>query len=100
MSNKSLGDREFEIVLAAFQEMTFAEGHDIIRQGAEGDLFYVVSSGTCDIFVNGSLVSQVGPGQSFGELALLYDAPRAATVRASSPCTCWALDRVRKKISY
>ena len=80
------------------------QGDVIIRQGDNGDFFYVVDAGSCEIFVDGvgkvrsspSLVLQqhhqpntvslspqvldVGPGGSFGELALMYNAPRAATV--------------------
>ncbi|KAA0149783.1 hypothetical protein FNF31_07160 [Cafeteria roenbergensis] len=52
----------------------------IIRQGDAGDYFYVQVSGTCQVLVNGEVVLETSAGQSFGELALLYDSPRAATV--------------------
>lgn len=53
----------------------------IIKQGEIGDFFYVLEEGHCDIFVEGvGKVMDVSPGGSFGELALMYNAPRAATV--------------------
>jgi len=55
------------------------------------------SEGSCDILVNGKKVFQTGKGKSFGELALLYDAPRAATVVATSDVHSWAVDRVTFK---
>lgn len=61
--------------------------------GDAGDNFYVVESGDFDIFVNGNRVASRGPGTSFGELALLYNSPRAATVTSTKPCVLWALDR-------
>ena len=74
----------------AMFEKTYAEGDIIIRQGDEGDNFYVISSGECNIYVDGAkseenptgLVLKVKEGDSFGELALMYDSPRAATVVA------------------
>ena len=56
-----------------------------------GDFFYILASGTCDIYKDGNLVLQVSEGMGFGELALLYDSPRAATVVATSDCTVRAL---------
>jgi len=65
----------------------------IIEQGAAGDYFYVLSDGVCDFLVNGKKVGQANPGDSFGELALLYDAPRAATVQAATNCTLYRVDQ-------
>lgn len=79
----------------------------VISQGDAGDYFYVVEKGSFDVYVNPAGTLQPGPdgmgnqvgniqaGGSFGELALMYNAPRAATVvSAESGCTLWALDRV------
>ena len=69
-------------------------GITIIRQGEDGDNFYVVESGAFDICIGGTKVLSVGHGGSFGELALLYNTPRAATVTATQDSQLWALDRI------
>ena len=98
-----LGGTELGIIVAAFKKLEFSGGENIIEQGDEGDLFYVVERGECKIFVKGvGEVMQIGGFDSenrsyFGELALLYDAPRAATVTASGKVVCWGLDRVTFK---
>lgn len=94
-------------VLSALQEKPIPKaGIKVITQGDVGDYFYVVERGSFDIFVNpsgrcepgpdgfGTRVTSVGPGGSFGELALMYNAPRAATVISTETSTLWALDRV------
>lgn len=80
-------------VLSALIKKNFAQGTEIITQGDVGDFFYIVESGVVDFYVNGTKVNSSGDGSSFGELALMYNSPRAATAVASSDVTCWALDR-------
>ena len=64
----------------------------IIRQGDNGDVFYCLESGTADALVDGvGKVASYERGGCFGELALIYNAPRAASVVATSPCTMWTL---------
>lgn len=68
-------------------------GEDVIRQGDIGDNFYIVESGLFSVLVEGKgEVTQVEPGQSFGELALMYNQPRQATVRALADSIIWGLD--------
>lgn len=69
-------------------------GSNIITQGEEGDNFYVVDSGSFDVLVHGRKVVEVHDGGSFGELALMYNTPRAATVTATTDSVLWAVDRV------
>ena len=77
--------------------MEHKAGDTIIQQGDEGDNFYVVSSGVCKVFVGSrdetGLVMTCATGDSFGELALMYNVPRAATVMAETNLSLWALDR-------
>ncbi|KAF2871521.1 camp-dependent protein kinase A regulatory subunit [Massariosphaeria phaeospora] len=102
-----LDDEQSTQVLGALQEKPIpTKGIKVIAQGDVGDYFYVVESGAFDIYVNpsgkleagpdglGNKVGTVGPGGSFGELALMYNAPRAATVVSTQQSTLWALDRV------
>jgi cAMP-dependent protein kinase regulator len=102
-----LDDDQSAQVLGALQEKPIpTQGIKVISQGDVGDYFYVVENGAFDIYVNksgkletgadglGAKVGSVGPGGSFGELALMYNAPRAATVMSSEKSTLWALDRV------
>jgi len=77
-----LEERERQDVFDVMFEVTFGAGATIIEQGdPNGDHFYVVDEGECDIFVNGTPVQHVTPGGSFGELALIHGTPRAATVK-------------------
>ncbi|KAG0317256.1 hypothetical protein BGZ99_006421 [Dissophora globulifera] len=96
---KNLDEDQHEDVVNAMTEKRFQRGDNVIEQGAVGDFFYVVETGTLDVFVakNGrpsEKVFEYGPGGSFGELALMYNGPRAATVTATSDVVLWALDRI------
>jgi len=70
-------------------------GETIIEQGEEGDNFYVIDVGSVDVFVNGQYCLTIHEGGSFGELALIYGTPRAATVVAKAEhVKLWAIDRL------
>lgn len=89
---------EHNAIVDAFDCQSVTAGSAVIRQGENGDNFYVVESGTLEIYVrNPAGESKVGfplgPGACFGELALMYNTPRAATVKASSDCVLWFIDR-------
>lgn len=81
------------LVIGSLEEKRVTTGTEIIKQGEEGDYFYIVEEGQVKYLVNGNEVSSSGPGSTFGELALMYNSPRAATVLAVTPCVLWALDR-------
>ncbi|KAG5981698.1 protein kinase A regulatory subunit [Claviceps digitariae] len=103
-----LDDEQTTQILGALVEKPIpAKGIKVISQGDAGDFFYVVEKGSFDVHVNtsgsiqpgldglGDKVGNIQAGGSFGELALMYNAPRAATViSAEAGCTLWALDRI------
>jgi cGMP-dependent protein kinase len=78
-----------------FQQQAHA-GQDVIRQGEQGDIVYVVESGGYEVYLEqagGAPVAQYKAGDSFGELALMYSCARAATVKCVTPGLLWGLDR-------
>jgi MFS family permease len=82
-----------EQLASALDEVSYYPGVEVIRQGEPGDRFFLVIEGTLDVSVDGKAVGTLGPGDSFGEIALLRDVPRTATVKAQTPLRLYALDR-------
>merc|ERR1740121_2400828 len=79
-------------------EVHVKEKERVIKQGDDGSFLCVIESGDFDClikFPDGAekVVKTCGPGDVFGELALLYNCPRAATVQAKGDSVCWQLDR-------
>jgi CRP-like cAMP-binding protein len=89
------------VVRALFSKSVPA-GTDVIKQGDDGDLFYILEQGSADVFIKKGdeeavKVTQYTDGAVFGELALMYGDPRAATVSTTSDCQLWCLDRATFK---
>ncbi|KDR83579.1 hypothetical protein GALMADRAFT_55505 [Galerina marginata CBS 339.88] len=119
---RDLDEEQETGVLNAMQELHVVKNEVIIRQGDVGEYFYVVESGLMHCFIRpeplppasiaagvsgedkfvqpkfhpefGIMVQECRPGSSFGELALMYGHPRAASVLAMEPSTLWSLDRI------
>ena len=95
----NLEPNELEIVIGAMDEKHFKPGENVITQGESGDCLYVVEEGNLDCTKHFTqdgeekYLKTYVPGESFGELALLYNAPRAATIKAKTDCVLWVLDR-------
>eukprot|EP00595_Chromulina_sp_UTEXLB2642_P003768 CAMPEP_0196764792 /NCGR_PEP_ID=MMETSP1095-20130614/6857_1 /TAXON_ID=96789 ORGANISM="Chromulina nebulosa, Strain UTEXLB2642" /NCGR_SAMPLE_ID=MMETSP1095 /ASSEMBLY_ACC=CAM_ASM_000446 /LENGTH=426 /DNA_ID=CAMNT_0042121243 /DNA_START=110 /DNA_END=1391 /DNA_ORIENTATION=+ len=99
---KTLDSEQKDLIVKAFQGPIYKrEGEDIIKQGEIGDVFFLLDDGIVDVYVNKqnneTKVHTYKSGDSFGELAILYNTPRAATCRAQSDCKLWTLDRVSFK---
>ncbi|XP_023302539.1 cAMP-dependent protein kinase type I regulatory subunit isoform X2 [Lucilia cuprina] len=88
-----LDENERSDIFDAMFPVTHLMGENIIQQGDEGDNFYVIDQGEVEVFVNSEMVTTIGEGGSFGELALIYGTPRAATVRAKTDVKLWGIDR-------
>lgn len=90
---EELTEDQLKPLVGAFEKVQVAQSDQIIKQGDEGDYFYVLFDGTCDYVVEGKVVGKASSGDSFGELALLYTCPRAATVVATTPVTLFRVDQ-------
>ena len=92
----ALGEVEFETVIGAMFEVKANAGQLLIREGEEGDNFYVIQSGSYSVLFADPTAKpgpSLGPGDSFGELALLYNTPRNASVKCTQSGVLWGLDR-------
>ncbi|KAH8371015.1 hypothetical protein KR093_005933 [Drosophila rubida] len=90
---RSLEKEQMNQVLDAMFERKVQPGDFIIRQGDDGDNFYVIESGIYKVYINDKHISTYNHTGLFGELALLYNMPRAATVQAETSGLLWAMDR-------
>ncbi|XP_029290812.1 protein kinase, cAMP-dependent, regulatory, type II, alpha A [Cottoperca gobio] len=90
---KTLDQEQFSEVLDAMFELRVQTKDHVIDQGDDGDNFYVIERGLYDIVVMGKIVGQYNNKGSFGELALMYNTPRAATIVATQDGALWGLDR-------
>jgi MFS family permease len=88
-----LPERTIERLARALVRVEIAPGETVVSEGEEGDRFYAVESGSLAVLQAGRQINELGPGDSFGEIALLRDVPRTATVTASTAVVLLALDR-------
>jgi CRP/FNR family transcriptional regulator, cyclic AMP receptor protein len=77
--------RDLRKIAAIADELDFIEGKVLTRQGVSGREFFVLLEGTAVVVRDGKTLTTLGPGDFFGELALLSDRPRSATVTTTSP---------------
>jgi CRP/FNR family transcriptional regulator, cyclic AMP receptor protein len=74
---------------------TYTAGQVIFQEGQPGNVMYVVQAGQVDILLNGLPFDLAGPGDIFGEMALIDDRPRSATAVAATDCTLVPIDERR-----
>ena len=88
-----LAEATLERISGLLEPVTVAAGEAVFGQGDAGDRFYLIESGEASVVQDGTEVTRLGEGGYFGEIALVQDIPRTATVRASSDLSLLALDR-------
>lgn len=88
----SLGSTEIAMILDHGRWLSVAPGEVFVEQGQPGDAFYVIGSGQVEVIRDGQVVNTLGAGSHFGEVALLADVPRTATVIARTPTRVFRLD--------
>jgi len=89
---------ELEPILDHLTAEEFASDATVIRQGDVGDRFYLIRAGRAEVVMRDAraeerVARELTAGEYFGEMALLNDSPRTATVRALEPLSLWSLDR-------
>lgn len=89
---RALSTDELAQLLEHGDWVTVAPGDSVMEQGELGDAFYAIGSGQADVIRDGELVATLGPGQHFGEIALLEHVPRTASVIARTPMRAFRLD--------
>ena len=85
------GQKELERLAREFRERTFAEGSTVTQEGAAGAGFFVIGEGNAEVEVAGEHKATLGPGDYFGEIALIDDLPRTATIIAATDMRCYGL---------
>jgi CRP-like cAMP-binding protein len=93
-----LSDQQVQTMRSLMRLKTVEAGHDVIKKGEQGHTFYIVHEGLLEVLIADTQTDvrhtvRLRIGDSFGELALLYNCPRKATVRSLRPCELWVLER-------
>ena len=86
-----LDRRQLQTIARSFKERSFTEGQTVTEEGAGGVGFFVVEQGEAQVSVGGEPRGTLGPGDYFGEIALIDEGIRSATVVASTDLKCWGL---------
>jgi CRP-like cAMP-binding protein len=86
-----LDRRELASIAASMRERTFPAGDTVIQEGSGGAGFFVVDDGQAEVSVGGEVRATIGPGDYFGEIALLTGSERTATIRAVTDLRCFGL---------
>ena len=86
-----LDRREIGQIARLFKERRFSEGDIVVKEGSGGATFYLIDSGEATVSVGGNERETLKPGDYFGEIALLDEGERSATITASTDLTCYGL---------
>ena len=88
----SLSHENQRVIIEAMKHYRIATREIVFEQGKPAASFFILASGRLEVVVGGRQVNVIKPGEGFGELALLHDTPRSATIRTLEPCSMWAVD--------
>jgi hypothetical protein len=86
-----LDKRELDELAPLFKERRFAAGETVTKEGSGGAAFYVIQSGEATVTIAGESRATLGAGDHFGEIALIDEGARMATITASAELVCWGL---------
>ena len=86
-----LDDKELQEIARSMRERRFKAGDTVTQEGAGGVGFFVVEEGQADVNVGGESKGSVGPGDYFGEIALINESPRTATLTARTDMLCYGM---------
>ena len=86
-----LNDKELDEIASSMRERRFKAGDTVTQEGAGGVGFFIVEEGQADVTVGGESKGTVGPGDYFGEIALINESPRTATLTASTDMVCYGM---------
>ena len=86
-----LDKKELESIASSMRQRRFKAGDTVTQEGAGGVGFFVVESGQADVQIGGESKGSVGPGDYFGEIALINESPRTATLTASTDMVCYGM---------
>jgi cAMP-dependent protein kinase regulator len=83
-----LKGKQLKRIAEAMTERAFSAGEEITKEGEVSVGFYVIEEGRASVTMNDQLVGELGPGDHFGEISLIAETPRAATVMAETDMRC------------
>ena len=86
-----LSDRELKQVASSMKERTFDAGQSVTEEGKGGIGFFVIAEGTAQVSIAGKDVRKFGPGDYFGEIGLVADMDRTATITADTSLRCYGM---------
>ena len=86
-----LDDRELKLIANSTKARTFPAGAAVTEEGTGGVGFFVIEDGTATVSVGNREVAKLGPGDSFGEVALIADVDRTATITADTDLRCYGM---------
>ena len=86
-----LNTRDLQKIARLFKKRHFSKGETVVKQGSGGAAFFIIESGEATVFIGGKQHTTLKPGEYFGEIALIDEGTRMATITAASELFCYGL---------